>query len=62
MANLMFDRLGDVGCKTALRLAERATANAEGNGDESAQLKYLEVILEDLAVDYITAEKLCEVL
>jgi SpoVK/Ycf46/Vps4 family AAA+-type ATPase len=69
MADLIIDRLGTVGCKTALRLAERAVATAarqqvgETDDDdrmEEAQLNALAAILEDLAGDEVTAEKLCE--
>jgi hypothetical protein len=67
MADLIIDRLGNVGCKTALRLAERAVASAgrasavEGKELEKAQLSALAEILDDLAGDEVTAEKLCEV-
>lgn len=68
MSESIIRRLGNVGCKTALRLAERAVGTAERvdglNGDEveSAQLSALDEILEDLAGDEFTAQKLCEVL
>lgn len=67
MADLIIDRLGNVGCKTALRLAERAVAtagrasNVTGEELEKAQLSSLAEILDDLAGDEVTAEKLCEV-
>ena len=64
MAELLVERLGDVSCKAALRLAQRAVVSAggaEGN-QEKAQLAALEEILEDLAGDAVTAEKLCEVI
>ena len=67
MAELIIDRLGGVGCKTALRLAERAVAMARRdkpvNGEdlEKAQISALSEILDDLAGDEITAAKLCEV-
>lgn len=68
MADLIIDRLESVGCKTALRLAERAvatagidTASTNKEELEKAQLSALAVILEDLAGDEVTAEKLCEV-
>lgn len=67
MANSIIERLGSVGCKTALRLAERAVATA-GRGDTSdrdglgeLQLTALSEILDDLAGDAVTAEKMCEV-
>jgi len=72
MASMIINRLGKVGCKTALRLAERAVASAgihamsEGDiGNEAAlakaQLDALAEILEDLVGDEATAEKMCEV-
>ena len=66
MADLIIDRLGTVGCKTALRLAERAVGTAgvrAGDGDdmEEAQLNALKGILDDLAGDDLTAQHLCEV-
>jgi hypothetical protein len=51
-----------------LRLAERAVGTAErvdglnDNELESAQLSALDEILEDLAGDEVTGQKLCEVL
>jgi hypothetical protein len=66
MADLIIDRLGDVGCKTALRLAERAVATAavhttDNDDMQEAQLNALMGILNDLAGDDVTAAKLCEV-
>ena len=65
MADMIINRLGSVGCKTALRLTERAVAMA-GNGNENvnigqAQLTALEHILEDLAGDEAASQRLCEV-
>mmetsp|Transcript_109 Transcript_109/g.120 ORF Transcript_109/g.120 Transcript_109/m.120 type:complete len:631 (-) Transcript_109:66-1958(-) len=66
MANLMIGRLERIGCKTALRLAERAIATAarsQGTEDIShAQISALEQILEDLSGDELSAGSLCEVL
>ena len=66
MADLIISRLGEVGCKSALRLAERAVASANRdatNGDaEEAQLVALAQILDDLAGDEVTAERMCEVI
>ncbi len=68
MSESIIRRLGNVGCKTALRLAERAVGTAErvdglnDNELEAAQLSALDEILEDLAGDEVTAQKLCEVL
>lgn len=67
MAKLIIKSLGSVGCKTALRLAERAIAMAGsstdpgGNGVAEAQLAALVEILEDFAGDVATSERLCEV-
>ena len=67
MADMIIDRLGSVGCKTALRLAERAVGTAgvrasDGDDMEEAQLNALQGILEDLTGDGVTAQQLCEVL
>lgn len=56
MALLMIDRLGQVGCKTALRLAERSVASSSGDTD---QVRSLESILDDLAGDEINMSRLC---
>jgi hypothetical protein len=68
MAALMIDRLGQVGCKMALRLAERAAStaiflgNVASNEDlGTAQLNALEEILDDLSGDELTATRLCNV-
>lgn len=65
MAELIVRRVGKVGCKTALRLAQRAVVcavvDAESN-EEAAQLAALDEILEDLAGDTVTVEKMCEVI
>ena len=63
MAELIVDKLGSVGCKTALRITERAVSTA-GLGNEShsmgsAQLAALKVILEDMASDSDAASSLC---
>jgi hypothetical protein len=62
LAELIIDRLGKVGCKTALRLAERAVSSAEIPGGGAAQLRAMATILDDLVGDEATAERLCEVL
>lgn len=65
MAELIIGSLGRVGCKTALRLAERAvTTAAVGDAPDlgKAQLAALEEILDDLSGDEVTADKLCEVI
>lgn len=68
LAESIISRLGSVGCKTALRLAERAVATAgsapglDGDELEAAQQSALDEILDDLVGDEVTAQKLCEVL
>ena len=65
MAEMIIGSLGHVGCKTALRLAERAlTVAAFGDGRDlgKAQLKALADILDDLSGDQATAQSLCEVI
>lgn len=66
MADLIIEQLGEVGCKTALRLAERAVVSASTRTSDNAcqeqmQLDALAQILDDLAGDEVTAGKLCEV-
>lgn len=72
MGELMIQRLGKVGCKTALRLAERALSSSSIIGMEVAdepssqvvaatQLSTLDNILDDVASDQAASEKLCEV-
>jgi vesicle-fusing ATPase len=66
MADMIVARLGSVGCKTALRLMERAVAMAgRGNAEEDvgkAQITSLEHILDDLTSDEATMNRLCEVI
>ncbi len=68
LSEALISRLGPVGCKTALRLAERAvfTAGMQDSTSphdmKSAQLAALESILDDLAGDEAMAAKVCEVL
>lgn len=57
MSGLIIDKLGEVGCKTALRLAERAVLTAA----DKSQSKALESILEDLVGDDAIAAKVCQV-
>lgn len=67
MAEMIIERLGSVGCKTALRLAELAVATVEKVGPTNeedvgtAQLDALSIILDDLAGDEATSDTLCEV-
>ena len=56
----MINRLGNVGTKEALRLAERAIFTSS-DGTKSAQLSAMESILNDLAGDEALATKVCEV-
>lgn len=60
MAKVVIGRLGEVGCKTALRLAERAVFTAE-QSSASGQLSELEDILDDLVGDDAMAARVCEV-
>jgi len=65
MSDLIIGRLGEVGCKTALRLAERAVFTARGQGSEmksAQQLSALEEILDDLVGDDAMAARVCEVI
>jgi len=57
----IINRLGNVGVKTALRLAERAVFTASDE-TKSAQLSAMEGILEDMAGDDALASKVCEVI
>jgi hypothetical protein len=67
MSKLIINRMGSVGCKSALRLAERAVSTAarmkqnSNESIESIQFAALEEILDDLAGDEASAGKLCEV-
>lgn len=56
MAVLLIERLGKVGCKTVLRLVERAVAATQS----ICKVDALTGILDDLAGDEGTAERLCE--
>lgn len=67
IAELIVDRAGPVGCKTALRLAERAVATT-GQQDQGAhiekarlQVSCLEDILDDLSRDEGSVNDLCTV-
>ena len=61
-AEMMVDSLGSVGCKTALRLMERAVIGSDGSSDlEKMQENALRGILEDLAVDEAAHDSVCEV-
>lgn len=68
LSEMMVSRLGNIGCKTALRLAERAVFTAglqqELPADEtkSAQLSALQSILDDFAGDEALAARVCEVI
>ena len=64
MAGLIIDRLGEVGCKTALRLAERAVftaADTSTSDVKEAQSEALGGILEDLVGDDAIAARICQV-
>jgi len=68
LSETIISRLGKVGCKSALRLAERAVftagmhQNTSSDEMKSAQLSALESILDDLAGDEAMATKECEVI
>lgn len=68
MSETMINSLGKVGCKAALRLAERAifTAGMQQSASpeemKSAQLSALQGILVDFAGDEAMAAKECEVI
>lgn len=66
MAKLIIDSLGAVGCKTALRIVERAVVSAQLNYDEGnlseAQIDAIKEILEDLTSDEATSNNLCEII
>lgn len=67
MADLMIKHLGEVGCKTALRLAERVVTSVsflnEKSNDlqslETAQIDQLVQILDDLSGDEMTVGGVC---
>lgn len=61
MAEAIVGRLGSVGVKTALRLAERAAAVAEGNEKGGDKLVALNEILEDVVGDEAATSRVCEV-
>ena len=59
----MVSRLGRLGTKTALRLAERAVSTAGSSDDiRQAQLSAMNNILDDMAGDEALAAKVCEVI
>ena len=59
MAELLIQRLEKVGCKTALRLAERALSTT--GTEQGDPFNVLATILDDLASDQAASERLCEV-
>ena len=62
-ATMMVDQLGPIGCKTALRLMERAVSVAGPGGSDLAkrQTEALSAILDDLVGDEEAAQQVCEV-
>jgi len=65
MAKLIIENLGQVGCKTAVRLTERAISSSRGckeGTERTSQIAALEEILHDLAGDEALAGKVCEVI
>ena len=61
LSKALIGRLNEVGCKTALRLAERAIFTA-GLQDDTTEISALESILDDLAGDEALAAKVCELI
>jgi SpoVK/Ycf46/Vps4 family AAA+-type ATPase len=67
MADLLVNRLGSIGCKTALRLAERSVATAQQltfdrtEQPDDLQISSLSEILDDLAGDQGSLDDLCSV-
>ena len=61
LSESIINRLGNVGIKTALRLAERAVFTASDE-TKSAQLLAMEEILDDMVGDDALASKVCEVI
>lgn len=67
MSEIIINKMGDVGCKTVLRLTERAIATAdrmidEANGSRKEnQIIALEQILDDFVVDSASIGELCKV-
>jgi len=64
ISKLIIDRMGSVGCKTALRLTERAVATSTSfndikDSDNKAQIQALKEILDDLVSDEAVAGQLC---
>ena len=69
MAELMVGKFGNIGTKTALRLAERASASAQmiaqidgSKVSDEGRINALKCILDDLSGDEAVASSLCEVL
>jgi hypothetical protein len=64
MAQMIVDRLGNVGVKTVIRITERAVAESISRSDGSAQAQVfaLRNILDDINADGDTTQQLCEVL
>ena len=65
---MIIKRLSEVGCKTALRLTERAIFTAGIQKEfpsqeelKTAQLSALDELLDDLAGDEAMATRVCEV-
>lgn len=65
ISKLIIERMGSVGCKTALRLAERAISTAAHDDSKestkSAQVAALELILDDLTSDEALTGNICQV-
>ena len=66
MSDMIIDRLGSVGCKTALRVVERAVGTVERSpatvpDRKEAQLSALENVLDDMVGDDVLAMETCTV-
>lgn len=67
MSKMIIEMLGEVGCKTAIRLVERAIFDAKMQGEDlhsleqvnNAQLAALNDILQDFAGDKAMALRMC---
>ena len=64
-STLMIEQMGSIGCKSALRLAERAISTALNSDKETSnktnQIDSLKEILDDLQYDLVSVGRLCEI-
>ena len=61
IARIIVDRLGEISCKTVLRLVERSVVgiNDDDVNAATAQMTSLEEILNDLVGDEATTNQMC---